>query len=169
LYLFRHAKASQPPGGVGDHARPLTPDGIAAASRIGARLKSLGAALGHVLCSTARRTVETYENAARSYPGLEASLDDRIYDANAKELLGLVRAIDDGDPTATVVGHNPAMGELAVALAGAGELQQLAAMAEGFAPGSVARIDFDAERWSDVAPGTGTLAMFLTPQDAGTV
>jgi phosphohistidine phosphatase len=167
LYLFRHAKASQPAGGANDHARPLTDEGAAAASRMGAHLKGLGVDLGQVLCSTSRRTVETYENAARSYPGLEASLDERVYDANAKQLLGLVRALDDGASNATVVGHNPGMAELAMALAGAGDLKQLAAMAAGFSPGSVARIDFDAERWSDIGPGDGTLALFVTPKDLG--
>ena len=167
LYLFRHAKASQPAGGATDHARPLTQEGVTAASRMGAHLKGLGLDLGQVLCSTSRRTVETYENAARSYPGLEANLDERIYEANAKQLLTLVRTIDDGERTATVVGHNPAMAELAIARAGAGDLEQLAAMAQGFSPGSVARIDFDAERWSQLTPGGGTLALFVTPTELG--
>jgi phosphohistidine phosphatase len=132
---------------------------------MGAYLKDQGADLGTVLCSTARRTVETYENAARAFPGLAADLDRRLYDADAKQLLGIVRGLNEGSGTATVVGHNPAIAELALALAGSGEVEDLAAMADGFSPGSIARIDFDTDAWRAIAPGAGILSLFRRPQD----
>ncbi len=165
LYLLRHAKASQPAGGSNDHGRPLTKDGAAAATQLGTMLKAHGQSLGHIVCSTSRRTVETYENVARAFPGLEATLDPRVYDADAKQLLAIVQAAANHDTTVTVVGHNPTIADLSLALAGGGDLEKLAAMAEGFPPGALARLEFEASRWADIVPGMGTLTLFHRPKD----
>ena len=166
LYLFRHAKASQGgKEGPRDHERPLTEEGLAAARAVGAALKAGGHDLGYVLCSTSRRTVETYEQVAYSYPGLAAVLDRAVYEADAPQLLQMVRGFDDRHAHATVFGHNPVHHDLAVNLAMHGAPKLLARLARDFAPATVARIDFDVDRWEHVAPDVGTLTLLLDPHD----
>mgnify|MGYP003352216984 CR=1 FL=1 len=166
LYLFRHAKASQGgKEGPHDHERPLTEDGVAAARAVGAALRAGGQDLGYALCSTSRRTVETYENVAFSYPGLPAVLDRAVYEADVPRLLSLVQAFDDRHAHATVFGHNPTHHDLAVMLATHGTPKLLAKLAHTFSPGTVARIDFDVDHWDHVVPELGTLGLLLAPHD----
>lgn len=166
LYLFRHAKASQGgKEGPHDHERTLTGDGILAARAVGAALKAGGQDLGYVLSSTSRRTVETFENVAFSYPGLAATFDRSVYAADARQLLKLVHGFDNKHTRATIFGHNPTHHDLAVVLAMHGEPKTLHRLASNFSPGTVARIDFDVDQWEHVAPELGTLGLLLTPED----
>lgn len=166
LYLFRHAKASEAGRqGPHDHDRTLTEDGVRAARAVAAALKAKAENLGYVLCSTSRRTVETFENVAFSYPGLTAAFERAVYEADARQLLRLVHGFDDNHPRATVFGHNPAHHDLAVVLAMHGEPKALHRLASHFSPGTVARIDFDVDRWEHVGPELGTLGLLLAPED----
>ena len=165
LYLFRHAKASEGAGGPGDHERPLTEAGVAAARAVGAALKAGGHDLGFVLSSTARRAAETYENVAHAYSGLGATFDRAVYEGDARKLLQRVQTFPDTAATATVFGHNPAHHDLAVLLATHGAPKQIQQLAHSVPPGSVARIDFDVARWEHIAAELGTLALLLRPQD----
>lgn len=169
VYLFRHAKArdaaAAPAEQGGDHARALTPAGAASALAMGAALHRRGADLGQVLCSTARRTLETFECAATVFPGLTASLDERLYMATEGQLLQLLQRVEDTIPIVTVVGHNPTLADLAVSLAGTGERATLASLAAGFPPGAIARLDFAADHWAEITPGAGWLGLYLRPKD----
>ncbi len=166
LYLFRHAKASEVGRqGPHDHERTLTEDGIRATRAVGATLKARTEDLGYVLCSTSRRTVETFENVAFSYSGLAASFDRTVYEGDARQLLKMVHGFDDQHTRATVFGHNPAHHDLAVVLAMQGEPKALHRLAGHFSPGTVARIDFDVDRWEHVGPELGTLGLLLAPED----
>ena len=64
LLLFRHAKSSWDQPGVADRERDLAPRGLDAARRMGALLRERGLVPDLVLCSTARRTVHTWQLAA---------------------------------------------------------------------------------------------------------
>jgi phosphohistidine phosphatase len=65
-----------------------------------------------------------------------------------------------------LVGHNPAIGELASALAGRGEAEPLARLHEKFPPGALAILAFPVESWSEVKPGAGRLEEFALPLHA---
>src|ERR1700753_1071269 len=82
LLLLRHAKSSWSEPGASDHQRPLNRRGQEAAPRIGAYLKRHKLVPDRVLCSTARRTRETWDLVAaemRATP--ETAYVERIYDA----------------------------------------------------------------------------------------
>ena len=59
LYLLRHAKSSWDHPGLDDRDRPLAPRGLQAATAIGHHFARFDAWPDRVLCSPARRSVDT--------------------------------------------------------------------------------------------------------------
>lgn len=112
LVLIRHAKSGWSEEDLSDHARPLNDRGRAAAPLIGHALAERGVFPDEVLCSTARRTRETWEGIASALPNPpEPELIDGLYHAEAETMLTLLNAAK-GD-TVAIIGHNPGMGSLA--------------------------------------------------------
>jgi len=116
LILFRHGKAeSQSPTG-GDFERRLAPRGVVEAQSTARRLSELGVAPSLALVSPAARTRETWSSAQGAWPPIETRLEPGLYDAEADDILALA---EDAAPDAgaiIVVGHNPGLQELTVAL-----------------------------------------------------
>ncbi|MDQ3587523.1 MAG: histidine phosphatase family protein [Actinomycetota bacterium] len=114
--LLRHAKsAGKDDPRLSDHERPLAPRGKRAAAAMGERL----AVPDLVLCSTARRAVETWELAR---PGLgtevEVAFEDRLYTFDEEVLLDRASELADSLGCVLLVGHNPAIEMLLFDLTG---------------------------------------------------
>jgi phosphohistidine phosphatase len=179
LVLLRHAKSAWPD--VADHERPLAGRGIRAAPVMGRWLRDAGLVPDLVLCSTARRARETWQYAQA---GLAAtppvSFEGRIYDEDATGLLALIREVPPATGTLLLIGHNPAIEDLALMLAAAPG----AARPSAAGPGSGTASSGDLERmrakfptaaiavlqhagtWRALAPGRARLTAFVTPGDA---
>ncbi len=166
LILLRHAKArSDSPDGE-DVTRALNGRGRDAADRMATLLRKARLAPDRALVSSARRTSETWGRIAalRGWAGRER-LDDRLYLADAARILRLIRAEKDGPKRLMVVGHNPGLADLAVALAGSGRRALLDDIAAKFPTGALCVIKFDAARWRDIGRGKGRLVRFVKPKD----
>jgi phosphohistidine phosphatase len=154
LIVMRHAKAGELPGGP-DAERALNPRGRRDAAAAGDWLRAQGLIPDLVLCSTARRARQTWQQVAA---GLAAAVtvreDPRLYEAGAAELLAVIRAAPPDTATLMYVGHNPAAQELASGLLG---------RAEGFPAAAIAVIGL-AVPWASAAAGDGALAGFWTPR-----
>lgn len=151
LILLRHAKAADPVLGMPDKDRPLTDRGERDAARAGEELKALGLTPEVVLSSSARRTEQTTRLA---FPGLAARYEDTLYHAHADDLLERLRRLDPDHRVVALVGHNPAVHELALMLAG-GDY--------GFRPGTFAVIRC-ASPWPELAAGEGELVTLWDPK-----
>lgn len=172
LWILRHAKAVPHPGQGGtDHDRSLTPRGRRDAEALGRRLGGDGDRMGlglHdlpgvVLCSTAARTAETARlvlASLREPPPLH--LRRSLYGAAPESLIDEVRELDEGARTAMVVGHNPGVHQLAMALVKDGPGADLLDR-EGFPTCAVAVVGFPDPRWDTVAEGGGRLVGFYRP------
>ena len=116
LVLVRHAKSAWPD--VPDHERPLARRGQRNAPAMGRWLRTAGHLPDRVLCSTARRARETWQ---LMQSGLQATpptmFDDGVDQASAARLLELIRQAPPPTRTLLVVGHDPAIQELALARA----------------------------------------------------
>src|ERR1700735_1567796 len=89
LILLRHAKSAWPDD-VPDHDRPLASRGRRDAPAAGRWLRKSGYVPDRVLCSTARRTRETWqlvEEELGAHP--QTVFEDRVYGASSAELLDL--------------------------------------------------------------------------------
>jgi phosphohistidine phosphatase len=164
LQLLRHAKSSWE-GGGDDHDRALAPRGVRAATLIGAHLAQQRALPDLVLCSTARRAVETWERAAAQIPEPPRVLfDEALYLASPERILARVRRVEDRVKRLLVVGHNPGFQELAVELAG-GPASEGAARIGKFATGALASFSVRRVGWADLDPRAATLTDFVRPAD----
>jgi phosphohistidine phosphatase len=117
LHLLRHAKSSWKEEAE-DHERALSRRGREAARSVGRYLPAATGRLDLVLCSSARRTRETMGLALGSFAALPRSLiEDGLYLAGCTSLFGRLRRLDEKVGNVLLIGHNPGLHELAVALA----------------------------------------------------
>lgn len=157
LLLLRHAKSSWDDPALADHDRPLAPRGHTAAKRIGARLRTDQTSVDLVLCSSARRARDTLDLVA---PPGKIEIEDGIYGASAGELLERLRLIGDDVASVMLVGHNPAMQELATQLLPDADEDAIGK----FPTGALAMLTFPGS-WSSLAPRRTELVTFLKPRE----
>src|SRR5690606_34967185 len=111
-----------------------------------------------VLCSAARRTVETWRRMAGRLGGKARVLfEPALYLAEPEALLGRLRAAPDDAETVMLLGHNPALEMLARRLAHGGDREARRRMTRKFPTGAVAIVALDVARWSDLAERKGRL------------
>jgi phosphohistidine phosphatase len=165
LLLVRHAKAELATG-RGDYARKLTERGRADARRIANTLAARRFLPEHLIHSGAARAKETAEIFAAEWEGKVAlEKDANLYEASLTTLLNRARSLADSRNHVGLVGHNPGFGELATALAGSGAKADLQRLAAKYPTGAVAVLDFSIDRWKEVEPNSGMLALYLTPAE----
>jgi phosphohistidine phosphatase len=155
LLLLRHAKSSWDEPSLSDHDRPLAPRGRKAAKRIGAHVRREQIPVGLVLCSSARRGRETLELVA---PPGEVRIERELYGATSGELLERLRRVPDETFVVMLIGHEPAISDLAVRLTG--PVSELAD--RKFPTGALATLKFTGP-WSGLGPDHAELAAFVTP------
>lgn len=158
LYILRHAKAA-PEDRAGDAERPLMKRGRKAAAAMGAYLAGLEPPPALVLCSTSLRTRETLD---AILPELDNEpqlfFEDVLYLASASRLLDRLQRLPEQAASVLLIGHNPGLHQLAVALAtDAGEL------ADGFPTAALAVLCVSG-RWSALCPRQAKLVDFKTPK-----
>ena len=165
LSLLRHAKSSWEDGSLEDFDRPLAKRGESAAPRMGAFMAAHGLAPQLILCSPAVRTRQTLDLVVPHLPGQPTVVyQDDFYLAAPSVLLARLRKVGGKIGHVMVVGHNPGMQGLAVALAGEGEARMLQALSGKFPTAGLAVIRFKVRSWAKVGHGTGRLELFATPK-----
>ena len=117
LHLLRHAKSSWDEPGLPDHERPLAPRGRKAAKKLARYLRDQEVRPDLVLCSSARRTRETLERTRSSLGEPVVEIEDGLYGAGSDDLLARLRGVPEGVGSALLIGHNPGLQDLALALA----------------------------------------------------
>ncbi|MDR5897392.1 CHAD domain-containing protein [Halomonas vilamensis] len=164
LFLLRHAKSSWEDPTLADNERPLSPLGETQAAAIAAGLQHRSVFAGTVYASPAVRTQQTLAELSRALPGL--ALKSRAHNAPALynvEANAIMRWLVHENPSAeriTLVGHNPALEQLA---------QQLAPKATTKLPTlGMLHLTLPIERWEEVETlkTGGELIDRLTPLDA---
>lgn len=165
LVLLRHAKSAWPD--VADHERPLARRGRRDAPVAGRWLRAAGQVPDRVVCSTAMRARQTWQLAAAELGASpRVSFDQRVYGAAAGELLDLARETGPRTRTLLIVGHDPAMQELALALASAraGDAGALGRVRFKFPTAAIAILEFSGT-WQGLGPDQAQLTAFVVPRD----
>jgi len=147
-----------------DHDRPLSPRGERDAERMRRYLDDEEAGPALVLCSSARRTLRTLELVAPALRGEpDIRIEPELYTFNATVLLTRLRAIGPDAEPVMLVGHNPAIHELALNVAGSGEA--IATLAAKYPTGALAEIEVAGDTWGVMEEGSGSLIRFVRPRD----
>jgi phosphohistidine phosphatase len=170
LLLLRHAKSSWGDKGLPDRDRPLNERGQRAAARMAQEMHALGLEPDMVLVSPARRTMQTLEALE---PWTDSPLVEEIeslYLADVPDLLSALHGVAETVRSVLLIGHNPGLHDLAMALSGLrgrplprGATSSETALAEGFPTGALAEFTI-AGSWWELREGGGKLVRFLTPK-----
>jgi phosphohistidine phosphatase len=163
LHLLRHAKSSWKRD-VDDHQRRLSRRGREAASRVGRHFPATLGVLDLVLCSSAVRARETMELFLAALPTPPCSrIDEELYAASPEKVMSCLRRLSEGDRNVLVVGHNPGLHELAVALADKAS-QRFEELSSGKFP-TAARVSFQIpDCWSALGSSRYELLDYATPE-----
>lgn len=155
LHLIRHAKSSWDDDDLCDYERPLSNRGLKQLGPMGRAIHAEGAFDGTVYSSNAVRAQQTLEGLMPNRLINTANLAPVLYTFNHQVVLDWLR--DREDDTITLIGHNPALQELAGLL--------LKHPPEAFPTCSYMHIALPIERWSEIGISRGRLERFLTPRD----
>lgn len=161
LYLLRHAKAGWAQPGMCDFDRPLDATGREEAAMTGDVMRKCGYQPDLTLCSKARRAQETLEGIADSLDIGRVILLEALYTEDAAFYLETVRAYGHFG-SILVIGHNPMMEDLTLAISCDGEPGALDTLNHGFPTAGLAVLKFEGNL-EEAGPGKGYLQAFLTP------
>ena len=116
LILLRHGKADPDSETGEDFDRRLAPHGVAESAAMSLRLADMGFSPDVALVSTAARARETWAAASVAFPAAECRHADDLYHADSGTIRRAAQAAGEACGTVMVVGHNPGLQELTVAL-----------------------------------------------------
>ena len=157
LLILRHGKAENrgKESATSDHPRQLTTRGRQEANEMGRVLAERGPAPDLILASDARRAYQTATLAAAELAAAPpVQPEPAIYDAGLDTLLAVIRDLPAGADCVLIVGHNPGLESLTVALSGE---------AVSLPTGGLVCITFPISSWHTARDGTGTLAWGAAP------
>jgi phosphohistidine phosphatase len=163
--LLRHAKSSWDEPHLPDRLRPLAPRGVRAVGAVARHLRAAAVAPDLVLCSPARRAVQTWAGVAPGVPPDTAvEIDEAIYHAEGDELLARLRGVPSGIGSVLLVGHNPGLQDLAVDLVGSGDPGLRERLVTKFPTGALATLEAPGA-WHDLRWGAASLLAFVVPRE----
>ena len=161
IYLLRHARAAWPQAGSRDFDRALDADGRDEADRIGLAMAINGYVPKKVLCSTARRCVETWDLVGRHLRVADVTMADGLYASDHHFYVDQLR--EQNEPSVLVIGHNPMMDDTAICLLSRANGNEHFPE-HGFPTAGLAIIDLEGPP-SGAGKAPGHLVGFLTPHD----
>jgi phosphohistidine phosphatase len=135
-----------------------------------------------VVCSTALRARQTWQLAQPVFGSVPVAVfDDRVYAASQAQLLDLIRRTPAATRTLLIVGHDPAVPELARTLAAPGAEGSDAEASAGTVNDAALAVMLDRMRakfptaatavlectgdWDQLVPERARLACFVTPRE----
>jgi phosphohistidine phosphatase len=169
LMLLRHAKTENEAPSGRDRDRRLDERGRKDAGEIGNWMGRHPPFADTVMVSPAVRAHQTWDIAWEAMkdhaPPPEVEFLPELYGADPAQLLEAIRSAVETDPKhLMLVGHNPGMHELGLALAGSGDEKARKALADNLPTSGLAVFDFAIDDWCDVAFRRGRLVLFVSPK-----
>jgi len=157
LILMRHAKSSWDDPFITDFERPLNKRGHRSAKALGDWLRSEKLVPDEVISSSSTRTGQTFE-------GLELQTPVRftraLYHAGPEQMWHVL-----AEATGTCVlmlAHNPGIAEFAERIV---QTPPDHARFWDYPTGATVVVEFPADHWTDVRPGTGQVTHFVIPRE----
>ena len=167
LLLLRHAKAEPGRATLADQDRSLAPRGKMDAPKLGRFIAREKLVPDLVLCSSARRTRETWALVEPEFgAAVEMHFEPGIYEATTARLLAIVRRTPPMVKRLMLIGHNPGLEELTDDLMGVGDANSEAShrLSEKYPTAGLAVLEFAHDQWARVTPRSSRLVAFTAPK-----
>ena len=155
LLILRHAH-SEPAGPSGDRARGLSDRGRAQCRDVLDWMRERKFSVDAVVCSPARRTLETWTEIETVAAEAEVHTPEGMYLGDLDVYRDAIAATDAG--TVLLVGHNPTCAQLATSVSGAADLHPMLAQGR-FPTASLCVVDTSEDAWRAIdvhVPGRST-------------
>ena len=163
LIILRHGQAKNAGVGEMDSSRPLTLKGRQDAQNAGQFLVNKGFVPDYVFCSPTIRTRETLAEVEKSFPSPVATeYVSKIYHSCDRDLLNLLATTPEHVGNLLLIGHNPAIHQLAIVLAKSGEQELIDRACLQFSPCTMAVLSLDGA-WSNIKKTNGKLLFLSIP------
>lgn len=165
LYLLRHAKSDWTDETLEDFDRPLAERGERSGRLMTNYLVARNMRPDLVLVSMARRARQTFDLIAPALDGVPVLFEDRLYTFAADHLITRLSELPDEVASVMVVGHNPALQELAMALTDAmPETPDLVRLREKVPTGTLITLEADGP-WASLQALPWQLTAYCRPKD----
>jgi phosphohistidine phosphatase len=160
LILTRHAKSAWDDPATEDHDRPLNARGQRQARELGDWLASRGYDPEEVLCSSAKRTRETWAcvESAVLLTRPEVHILPKLYGADPVKLTSVLQGAHM--PVVMLIAHNPGIADFAAMLL---EREPSDPEFRRYPTSATSVIDFFEDSWAKTGPGKGQLLEFFRP------
>ncbi|WP_339747863.1 histidine phosphatase family protein [uncultured Rubinisphaera sp.] len=110
VVLMRHAKSSWKEEGLEDIDRPLNKRGLRTAPLMGEWLRAQEVEIEKCLCSTARRTMQTFECVQIGYDQqIAVDYSGKLYASSPREIVRHLQKLDNEIQTVLLIAHNPGL------------------------------------------------------------
>jgi phosphohistidine phosphatase len=164
LILMRHAEAGWAEAGMDDHDRNLSARGRLAAPVMAQWLEAQALRPDRVLCSPARRTVETAALMREAVPSLpESDNSEALYHAGPGTIMDHLKRLPETCDSVLLIGHEPGLGSLLRLLGGrAGPKPRHTH--DHFPPAALAVLEADIEDWVGIGAENARFVAFKTPR-----
>lgn len=158
LFIVRHAESAEKQVGQLDKERELTSTGMVQAAHLGTFIFKNQYTIDRVYASSARRAVRTAELVCDSMKVSVEQIEttDELLDATPRTFFAFIREIDPDLECVMCIGHNPVVTYVAEYLTKS-EIGNMS-------PGSLAIIEFKADKWSDLSEGSGELIRYVSQE-----
>lgn len=159
LLLVRHAKSSWKDSSLPDFERPLNKRGKRNAPFMGSLLKNeYNIKPELVISSAAMRAAETAKIFCREigYPKDKLLFTDKLYLSGPREMLEVIRSVDDSVDTLMIFAHNPGLTDLANRLSGE--------YIDNIPTAGIVGLSFDKSSWADLDSSSCSIVFFEYPK-----
>ena len=163
LFLLRHCEANNFEEKKSDHEKQLNENGRKCAILLKNWFEKNNIALDHILTSSANRTLTTANIIFSNYEN-KIYQKKELYLCDYKEILKVVKLLDNNFSSVVIVGHEPSISESLKFLTSHCR-PDLEYVTESLYPtGGLSVINFNVTNWNKIDEKTGILDAFITPQ-----
>jgi len=158
LYIVRHAKSSWGFPDLKDEERPIIEKGIHNTNLMVKELVRREVMVDKMICSKARRTIETAKILARglNYPIEKIESNKVLYTSDVDDLYEIIREIEDDIYNLMIIGHNPTLTQFVNRF--------LTEEIEILNTSAVLAFEFETKNWFDFEKSTCETKFMLSPK-----
>lgn len=165
IHLIRHSKSDWETEFSSDHQRPLSERGKKNARSLRKYLKKIEFKSDLFLVSDSKRTLDTYKIITKNQNlSSESLVTKKLYESDPKEILEKIREFDSKFENVALLGHNPAMEEIANQLIrGSEDLSFLESVFCKFPTSGFLSIQVETNSWKELGRIPGKIIRFWIP------
>jgi len=162
LYVMRHSKSSWKNKNLEDYKRPLSKKGKSEIKLVTKFLKNKKTRLDLAYVSSAKRTVQTYKKLIKKVKINKIIFSKKLYLTNTSVILKFIKKTKSKYKNIILINHEPSCKRLVLNLI---KKKYIKFKNEAFDTSSIAKINFDVNKWNKIKNYSGKLIFFKSPNN----